>query len=167
MLKTLIQRSDRLAEIAQRLGFALWQLQELEGATAQYFVLRARASRGMGIREGATLINKAQSKTFGATVCELKKTGLLSANLEKRFEDLLKERNWLVHASRATSRNAVNNDASMHRLLVRVDSIADEATTLLKELEILAVQYVTEHGVSMQDIAAETDRLLDHWHAEI
>ncbi|MDD4617052.1 MAG: hypothetical protein PHW76_08090 [Alphaproteobacteria bacterium] len=121
----------------------------------------------MGIREGATLINKAQSKTFGATVCELKKTGLLSANLEKRFEDLLKERNWLVHASRATSRNAVNNDASMHRLLVRVDSIADEATTLLKELEILAVQYVTEHGVSMQDIAAETDRLLDHWHAEI
>ena len=45
--------ADRLAAITQQVGFALWQLQALEGATAQYYVLIAQAVRGMGV-EAAT-----------------------------------------------------------------------------------------------------------------
>ena len=39
----MMQRAVRLAEITQGVGFALWQLQELEGSTALYFVLVAQA----------------------------------------------------------------------------------------------------------------------------
>jgi hypothetical protein len=35
-----LQKADRLAAITQRIGFALWQIQGLEGVAAQYFVLR-------------------------------------------------------------------------------------------------------------------------------
>ena len=46
MLTIQIQKAERLAAITQKVGFTLWQLQELEGATAVYFVLVAQARRG-------------------------------------------------------------------------------------------------------------------------
>ena len=99
------QIANRLSAVTQTVGFALWQLQELEGASAQYFVLLAQAEKGMGLVAGAALIEKAQSKTFGATIHQIAKAGLLSPELETRFTNLLAERNWLVHSSRATSRS--------------------------------------------------------------
>lgn len=60
-----IQKADRLDEISKRVGFALWQLQELEGVAVQYFVLLVQAKKGMGLAEGTALVEKAQSNTFG------------------------------------------------------------------------------------------------------
>jgi uncharacterized protein YutE (UPF0331/DUF86 family) len=163
MLAALIQREDRLAEITQKVGFALWQLQELEGATAQYFVLVAQARRGMGVTDGNALVKTAQSKTFGKTVSELGKAGLLKPEIQQRFGSLLKERNWLVHNSRASNRSAVHSDLAMWKLLVRLNSIAEESDALLKELGALAEMHVKQHGVSEQEIAERTNRLLQEW----
>src|SRR5271157_4741445 len=124
MLAAHIQKADRLAEITQKVGFALWQLQELEGATALYFVLVAQARKGMGLTDGNALVKTAQSKTFGKTISELGKAGLLKPEIQQRFASLLKERNWLVHNSRASSRSAVHSDVAMWKLCVRLDSIA-------------------------------------------
>ena len=63
-----LQLADRLSAITQKVGFALWQLQELEGVSAQYFVLLVQAEKGMGLNEANALIEKAQHKTFGATI---------------------------------------------------------------------------------------------------
>src|ERR1700674_533447 len=59
-----IQRAYRLAEITQKVGFALWQLQELEVITALYFVLVAQARRGMGFTDGNAVVKIAQSKNI-------------------------------------------------------------------------------------------------------
>lgn len=63
-----IQKINRLDAIIKKIGFALWQIQELEGVAAQYFVLLAQAKKGMGLAEGNALVEKAQSKTLGATI---------------------------------------------------------------------------------------------------
>jgi hypothetical protein len=163
MIAADMQRADRLAEIARGVGFALWQLQELEGATALYFVLVAQARKGMGFANGNALIQTAQSKTFGITIRELGKVGLLKLEIQQRFDGLLKERNWLVHNSRASNRSAVHSDAAMQKLLVRLDSIVEESNALLKQLGALAEMHVRQHGVSEQEIDERANLLLQEW----
>lgn len=160
-----LERADRLPEITQLVGFALWQLQELEGIAAQYFVLAAQAVNGMGLTAGNTLVEKAQNKAFGVTVRQLTKAGLVSSELELRFNNLLSERNWPVHKSRVSSRNAVHSDTATEKLVLRLNAIAEESLALLREIGVLTERYVTERGVSEQYINETANRLLEEWHA--
>ena len=45
-------KEKRLDKITRGIGFALWQIQELEGVTAEYFVLLAQAKKEMGLDAG-------------------------------------------------------------------------------------------------------------------
>jgi len=159
-----LQKADRLAAITQRVGFALWQLQEMEGVAAQYFVLVAQATLGMGLAAGNALIEKAQSKTFGATIHKITKAGLLSSELELRFTNLLSERNWLVHKSRSISRNAIYSDTAMQKLILRLDAITNESNALLRELSALVEYHVRKHGVTEEYIEETANQLLEQWH---
>ena len=84
----------------------------------------------MGLAAGNALLDKALSKTFGATIHQIAKAGLLSAQLEERLSNLLSERNWLVHKSRAQNRNAIYSDSATEKLVRRIDAMADESNTL-------------------------------------
>jgi hypothetical protein len=160
-----MQMADRLHLVTQQIGFALWQLQELEGVSAQYFVLLAKATKGMGEAAGNALLDKAQKNTFGTTIRHITEHGLLSKYLELRFRHLLSERNWLVHRSRADSRDAIHNDASMQKLLLRIDSMATETLALLKEIGSLSSNFVKKHGVTEEYINKKADELLKQWHS--
>ena len=96
-------RAERLNQIAQKVGFTIWQIQELEGAAVQFYVLVALAQAGMGEEAGNALLEQVQSKTFGSTVNRLIKGNHLPECLKERFTKFLSERNWLVHNSRADS----------------------------------------------------------------
>ena len=92
---TCFARAQRLADITQCVGFALWQVQELEGVAAQYLVLRTKALLGMGSAAGNELVAKAQSRTFGFTLREIAGAGLFESELQARFDALLSERTGL------------------------------------------------------------------------
>ncbi len=160
-----LEKADRLDAITQRVGFALWQLQELEGVTAHYFVLVGQSKKGMGLDAGNALLDKALKKTFGETIKQMTKAGLLSAELQKNFESILKERNWLVHNSRADSRNAIHHDAAMHRTMSRLNAIADDTLILLRKISALSDTHVKKHGVSEEFIAKKASEFLAQWHA--
>lgn len=157
------EQAERLAEITQRVGLTLWQLQELESMAATFFVLLASAKFGMGTEAGETLIASAKGRTFGATITQLKASGLLSGELEARFRRLLYERNWLVHNSRSDSRAAVYSGSAFGVLLLRLDRIAEEALGLLRDLGSRAEKHVMAYGVMPQQIDAEAATLLKAW----
>jgi len=159
-----LQKADRLTAITQQVGFALWQLQELEGTTAQYFILVTQAKLGMHLAAGSALVEEAQSKTFGTTIHQLAKAQLLPTDLEARFRALLAERNWLVHSSRASNRNAIHSNNASSVLLERLERIADESHVLLEEVNKLAEVFVKEHGVRAEQIDAMVSKLLEQWH---
>lgn len=163
-LEARLQKADRLAAITQHIGFAIWQLQELEGCAAQYYVLVAQAKPGMGAEAGNELLKKAQRKTFGMTIDSLAKANLLPAELGERFHRLLAERNWLVHNSRATNRNAIHDDHAAKRLVSRIGGIAEEAGSLLSEIGNLIETFVGKHGVRLKDIELAAASLLEEWH---
>lgn len=160
-----LQKANRLKEITQRVGFALWQLQELEDVSAQYFVLLAQAKKGMGEAAGNVLTEKARKKTFGSTINKITKQGLLSTDLEGRFLNLLSERNWLVHRSRTESRDAIHSDIAMQQLVSRIDTMTDESLALLKEIGSLSLAYVKKHGVDEAYVYKKAEELLKQWHA--
>jgi hypothetical protein len=51
----------------------------------------------MGTAAGQALLKTAHGRSFGATIKQLKKNGLLSPDLAAEFARLPDERNWLVH----------------------------------------------------------------------
>jgi hypothetical protein len=160
-----LETADRLNFILCRIGFALWQIQELESVAAQYFVMLAEAKKGMGLEAGNILIEKAQKKTFGTTIRRLAKAGLLTADLDRRLNDLLSERNWLVHKSRAASRGAPYNDTIAAKLVDRLNAIAEQALALLKEIGQLVEQFAKKHGTTEEYINETSKRLLEEWHS--
>lgn len=159
-----LQLDHRLSAITQKIGFVLWQLQVLEGASAQYFVLLVQAEKGMGLVAANALIEKAKHKTFGATIHQMTKAGLLSSELNTRFTYLLTERNWLVHKSRASSRSAIHSDVSMNKLLSKLDAIADESLALIKEVAVLVDHFVKSYGITEQQVNEKTNQLLEEWY---
>jgi hypothetical protein len=159
-----LEKADRLDAITQRVGFALWQLQELEGVTAQYFVLVGQSKKGMGLDAGNALLDKAIKNTFGATIRQMSNAGLLSADLQREFGNLLKNRNWLVHKSRSQSRSAIHNEAAMQQVMKRLDAIADEALVLLRKIGALTDDHVKKHGVTEEYIAKKANEILEQWH---
>ena len=159
-----MQEAERLKIITQRIGFALWQIQELEGVSAQYFVIVTQAKKGMGEAAGNAFVEKAKKKTFGNTIHNITKQGLLSIELKDRFFDLLSERNWLVHSSRADSRNAIHSDSAMNRLISRIDNMANESLSILKEIGTLTISFVEKHGIAKRDINKKAEELLKQWH---
>jgi hypothetical protein len=164
--ETQLRKSDRLDAITKHLGFALWQLQALEDATAQHYVLVALATRGMGIEAGKKLDDSVKGNTFGRTIRALRGVGKLPAAIEQRFLALLKERNWLVHSSRATNRDAVLDDEACKSLLVRLEVLAEEARLLLREVGSASQEFVLNNGVPKAEIDRLTQEILRSWHSE-
>ena len=159
-----LAKAERLYAITQKVGFALWQLQELEGSAALYYVLVGLAKQGMGQEAADALVEDTQSKTFGATITKLVKGKHLSDDLEPRFTMLLKERNWLVHSSRATNRDAIHSDAACTRLLQRLKHIVEEASLLLNAVSSAADTFVRSSGVSVDQVPGLVQSTLRKWH---
>jgi len=165
-IDALLQRADRLNAIYRHLGESLWRLQELEGAVAQYYVLVALATRGMGIEAGHALERTVDGNTFGRTIALLRKAAKIPAELEQRLPALLQDRNWLVHGSLRTERSAIYDESRCEALLARLVSIADEAAAILKLLGTAAEKFVVNAGVSKQEVDSLTEQLLSVWRGD-
>lgn len=161
-----LETANRLAAITQLVGFALWQLQELEGVCATYYVLVEEADFGMGEDAGNALDRKAKKKTFGITINKLAEASLFTGDIEVRFKNLLSERNWLVHRSREGSRKAIHHESHMIELVERLQAISDEALSLLKYIGALTEEYVKLHGVPERYINEKSKEILKQWHSE-
>lgn len=157
-------KADRLYAVTQKVGFALWQLQELEGTFALYYVLVVHAKQGMGFSAGQALVENAQSKTFGSTITQLVKAKLLTQEMEVRFRAVLSERNWLVHNSRSSSRDAIHSDQACNRLIERLNILAEESILLLKEVGKHAEVFVNKHGLSSVNVDELAAQTLRKWH---
>jgi uncharacterized protein YutE (UPF0331/DUF86 family) len=119
----------------------------------------------MGLIAGNELIDKAQAKTFGGNLQQIAKAGLLNKNIAARLTNILDERNWLVHKSRASNRSAIYSDSVMQPLIVRLDSIANESNSLLREVASLVEDFVKQHGVSQEYLAKQSKQILQEWHS--
>jgi hypothetical protein len=157
------KKAQRLSMLMQRVGFALWQVQELENTAAGYIVVRLRETRGVGIDQGMKISTNVEGQMLGRLIGELAKAGVIASDLASRLTAFLKERNWLVHHSRRENRGVLSDDAMFAGLLTRLDTVAEDALALTKELGREMEEYVVSSGVSRDSIDREAERLSQSW----
>lgn len=158
-----LEAAERLAALMQQVGFALWQLQELENTAAGYIVVRLRNARGAGVERGAAISTEVERLPLGRLVSDLAQAGVVAPDLASRLKTLLDDRNWLVHRSRREHRGVLSSDAMFAGLLTRLEGIADRALALNKELASEMEEYVVGSGVSRDFIDREAERLARSW----
>lgn len=157
------QKAERLQAITQQVGFALWQLQMLEYVTAEYYVLVALATQGMGLDAGKKLTDTVKKNTFGKTITALSIAGKMPDDLKESYAFILAERNWLVHSSRLTSQHAVYQDKACQELLMRLKKLVEETSGLLTAVGKECEKFMSQRGVSKQDIDRYTQEILTAW----
>jgi len=155
--------AERLPVLMQAVGFAVWQVQELENTAAHYVVVRLRAARGMGKEQGEAASREVEGLTFGRLLGELTRAGVVTPALGSRLEALVNERNWLVHRARRETRGVLSSEKQFGRVLQRIRSIADQALVLLRELAPIVEDYVVSTGVDRSFIDRESERLARSW----
>ncbi|HEY2852761.1 MAG TPA: hypothetical protein VGJ18_07955 [Gemmatimonadaceae bacterium] len=158
-----LEQSQRVAHLLQRVGYALWQLAEVEYAAATHVVVRLRAVKGAGLAMAEPIEAAVHRKTFGQIVSELRDSGMLEERLALRLQALLNDRNWLVHRAKRESRGVIHDAAQYESLVSRLDRIADDALALQKDLAGELEGYVLKLGVSREYIDKEAQRLAREW----
>ena len=157
------QRSLRLSAIAERIGVAVWQLQELESVSAKYLVLVTQLKSGMDSVEHKAIVDKALSRPFGATLRDISSAKLFQPDLQSRFDSLLGDRNLLVHKSRKDCRSAIHQDAAALQLINRVLGISAMAMALMHEIDALTDKFALDNGLSLESINQQAASLMHEW----
>jgi len=157
------EKENLLFWLMYKIGFTIWQLQELENTLATYFVIRLKACRGIGKEKGEALLQTARKKTLGGLIRDLEKGGVVPATMATRLCSILEKRNWLVHNARRENRGILSSPSKYDLFIGQLESIASEAMALLKEIGQEVENYVLCSGVDKSKIDSEADRLLKEW----
>jgi uncharacterized protein YutE (UPF0331/DUF86 family) len=161
-----LAKAERLAALLQKVGFAVWQLAEVEDLVANYVVLRLQATQGMGEEAARPLFETAGKKTFGQLLKKLRDAGVLDQELVGDLERLVDERNWVVHRAKRENRGVLDNPSGYAALQRRLDALADDALQMQKRLAGDVESYVRTAGVPAEVIDAEAARLQRAWGLE-
>jgi len=153
----------RLSSLMQAVGFAVWQLQELETTAVTFAVIRLRATPGMGEDAGRALLEKGERRTLGNVIQELRARGLVSGDVNDDLRDVLNQRNWLVHRARRETRGVLADRARLTDLLTKLEMLSGRAVALQKVLAGEVEAYVVSTGVAQQTVEREAEALAKQW----
>ena len=147
----------------QAVGFTLWQLQAFEESAVSWVVVRLHATRGMGAEAGEELAKKAERRTLGSVLRELRDEGVVAAPLAEELSEVLELRNWLVHRARKEFHGMLTSDELLSSLHVKLANIAERALAAQKAVAVELEQFVLSSGVSRAFIDREASALALKW----
>jgi hypothetical protein len=126
-----------------RMGEAICQIQILEQALSHCLTLKLNPDVAEG--EANSILFQQQRNTFGTTVRLAGKKGIYPAELQKALEELLDQRNWLVHHAMRDSQQG-NRIVIMEPVLKKIKSITDRAEKLQQLLEWDLIDFSASKG---------------------
>ncbi|MBN8878041.1 MAG: hypothetical protein J0I32_10880 [Sphingobacteriales bacterium] len=126
-----------------RMGEAICQIQILEQALTHCLTLKLNPD--VAESEANNFLLQQQQKTFGTAVRLAAKKGAYPEELQKSLEELLDQRNWLVHHAMRDSQQG-NRIVVMESILKKVKSITDKAEKLQQLLEWDLIDFSASKG---------------------
>jgi hypothetical protein len=132
-----------------RMGEAICKIQILEQALSHCITVKLNPD--VKESDANVFLSKQQSLTFGTVVKLAAREGAFSDKLQKKLEDLLAERNWLVHKAMLDSQQG-NRIVIMEPILQRIKSIADNAEKLQQVLEWDLIDFAQSKGSNMSKV---------------
>lgn len=88
---------DALNEVVAQVGFALWQIQILEGTVGAYLVFVHQATPALARSEVEKMFAKTGKSTLGQLLRAIRATHNPPQNLVEQLDLFVPRRNWLVH----------------------------------------------------------------------
>ncbi|MBN8877676.1 MAG: hypothetical protein J0I32_09040 [Sphingobacteriales bacterium] len=126
-----------------RMGEAICKIQVLEQALSH--CLTVKLNPDVDERDANVFLSRQQSLTFGMVVKLAAKEGAYSDKIQKALEELLAERNWLVHHAMLDSQQG-NSIVVTEPILQRIKSIASKAEKFQLILEWDLVEFAQSKG---------------------
>lgn len=128
------------------MGEAICKIQMLEQALSHSITVKLNPDANES--DANVFLSKQQSLTFGMVVKLAAKEGAYSDKLQKALEELLAERNWLVHHTMLESQQG-NRIIVTEPILQRIKSIADRSEKLQLILEWDMIEFAQSKGRNM------------------
>lgn len=132
-----------------RMGEAVCKIQILEQALSHSITVKLNPD--VNESDANVFLSKQQSLTLGTVVKLASKEGAYSYKLQKALEELLAERNWLVHKAMLDSQKE-NKIVIVESILKRIKSIADNAENLQLILEWDLIEFAQSKGRNMSRV---------------
>lgn len=132
-----------------QMGEAICKVQILEQALSHSITVKLNPD--VAETDANVFLSKQQSLTFGTVVKLAAKVGAYSDKLQKALEELLAERNWLVHKAMLDSQRE-NRIVIVESILQRIKSIADNAEKLQLVLEWDLIEFAQSKGRNMSKV---------------
>jgi uncharacterized FlgJ-related protein len=136
------------------IGKAVWHLQHLENIVAfftAFKILQVKRAKGekLSTANAAKLIEKQKKLTLGPLISTAKSHKTISPPLARRFDELLVERNWLIHKCVTDEYLSLRNQLEKQRLFARIDAFSEEAIALQNGTHSLFEQWFIDLGYDL------------------
>lgn len=126
-----------------RMGEAICQIQILEQALSHCLTIRLNPDAKES--EANIFLSRQQRNTFGRAVKLSAENCIYSNELQKALEELLDQRNWLVHHAMRDSQVG-NRIVVMDPFLQKIKSITDKAKRVQQLLEWDLIDFAESQG---------------------
>lgn len=132
-----------------RMGEAVCKIQILEQALSHSVTVKLNPD--VNESDANVFLSKQQSYTFGKVVKLAAIEGVYPGRLQKTLEELLAERNWLVHHAMLESQQG-NRIVVTEPIVQRIKSIAEKSEKLQLILEYDLIDFAQSKGRNMSKI---------------
>ena len=145
--------SQQEASLYLFVGESVCAIQHLEDALSHSIVLKKFKPRTK--TEADQLLVKHRLYTLGQAIKISEKSNLYPDLLLKELNELLVERNWVIHKSISHSRDEWDLNIGREKLIRRIKDITKQAQKILQLIEEDLIVYSEENGVDMSRVKAE------------
>ena len=159
--------ADELHEVTAQVGFAVWQIQILEGTVVAYLVFVHKVTPTVARREAESMFAKAGKSTLGQLLRQILATKEAPQHLIDALDSFVPERNWLIHHSRHESHADMYSCTRRAALIAKIAAIADNALALMKAFQDATQAHLETLGITREQIERDTAKLLSEWTAGV
>jgi hypothetical protein len=156
---------NEVLELYETLGYSLWMLQSLELSLSHYLVLAHKISTDTAVAQVKQIFEQTSTKTLGSLLSDLKKyNDLFFEKIIKKLENVLEDRNWLVHKVYAVNQSDMFSEYKASNSILKIRKIGDDAIELSKFISKNTDEVITNKGFyTIQELDRRTKEIMDSW----
>lgn len=155
----------RSSVVQSRLGYGLWHTQAFERTLVVYLSLLFDIAPRVAGTEALQLLEGHSSSTLERITQQPGLERDVSEELDRRLRFFFRERNWLVHRSWSQIDAYVSDFNKADDLLLRLESLVNEAQYLNHRLNEMLEHRLLERGLTGQEITSRAREVRDLWAA--
>lgn len=159
--------SDRrelyLRELTSHLGFAMWQVQEVEVALRDLLLLKKYFKKGVAKSAWDQTTKKVSKLSFGQLLTEVRAADIVEDSLADALQELVGRRNWLVHHSRADTRGVMTNALLYESLTRHCVEVVTRALELQRAVSEESLAFIEASNPDREAIAKALAGTMEAW----